>query len=272
MDKVDIRFRFLVIGSGGTGSLFLPTFTRMVFSSEEVIDKITCLLLIDGDTVEEKNLSRQNFVFDDIGSSKAITMADILNEGLIDQMSKNQFLSWVGKNEYITDAEQILYCFEDCFEGYDYAVSPNFILEIPVIIGCIDNDHCRMVCEEAFNALNNCFYYDAGNEFSSGEVVFSHKLNGKVISPLKSELFPVMKQEKLVPVTELSCEELNASHPQHLITNMGAAYLLLTAVANLLSANSADELMKAINMNCGYVTFDKDCHSCEFIRKEAENV
>jgi hypothetical protein len=57
-----------LIGCGGGGSHLLPDLVRLVPSDEIVV--------IDGDTLEEKNLDRQLFDSKDVGRNKAEALAD----------------------------------------------------------------------------------------------------------------------------------------------------------------------------------------------------
>lgn len=262
--KLEEVYTLFVIGSGGTGTALLPNLTRMLATSK-CFDKIAAMYLVDGDKVEKKNIGRQNFILDDIGSSKSITYADILNYGLINQIipetEKKNVTHWTGINTYITSLDELNYFLSES----DFYNPEESCIGIPLIIGAVDNDHCRFLCESFFEQACNCFYYDAGNEFSSGEVVFAHKLMNKVLSPCKSYWFPIMKrQEGLKAVTEMSCEELNAVHPQHLVTNMGSAWHLMCGIEKLFADNESS-LLDRIRPNLGYVSFDKDAHISEFI-------
>jgi hypothetical protein len=60
-----------VIGCGGVGSWLVPKLTRLLGSTRR--SEVT---LIDGDTLEERNLDRQLFGPDDIGRNKAEALAD----------------------------------------------------------------------------------------------------------------------------------------------------------------------------------------------------
>ena len=64
-----------VIGAGGTGSYFLKEFCRFAQGRKDISE----VIIYDGDTVEEKNLSRQCFTVEDVGRNKALVMAEILN-------------------------------------------------------------------------------------------------------------------------------------------------------------------------------------------------
>lgn len=245
-----MNYSILVIGSGGTGTYFLKEFTRYIATAGwDVQRKIVRMVIADGDKVEEKNLSRQCFCKDDIGRNKAATYAEALNDMMGDISDMQCSLSWESYTSYITEPDQLdnLLCNKGGYESWNH---------IPVIIGAVDNDACRMLCEQWFTLHENCYYFDSGNDFSSGECIYSYKKAGKVLSPLKSHYFPVMKEQKNIPVTELSCEELNNAAPQHILTNMLAAIQLLGGIMMLLDPKKKE----TDNKRLGYSFFDAfDC-------------
>ena len=53
-----MRFDVIVVGTGGTGTFFINAFSRVIAEKQV---RISSLYLVDGDTVEEKNLCRQTF-------------------------------------------------------------------------------------------------------------------------------------------------------------------------------------------------------------------
>lgn len=65
--------KIVVWGCGGTGSRLVPLVAQFVKTCNWVIDPK--MILVDDDIIEEKNLLRQNFVSQDVGKSKAITLA-----------------------------------------------------------------------------------------------------------------------------------------------------------------------------------------------------
>ena len=209
---------FIIVGAGGTGTYFLKEFSRFI-AGNECAKRIEGMYILDGDSVEKKNLARQCFLEEDIGRNKASVMAEVLNEAFE--------LSFVSFNQYLTDKETLK---EIMKSHYSYAKHT-----IPVIISCVDNHGCRLLLEEYFKESKDCIYYDSANEYDTGEVVFAYKFGGKVVGPVRSHYFPGMKHEDTRSREEMSCEELNAVAPQHIFTNMKAANLLLTGVANLLS-------------------------------------
>lgn len=189
--------------------------------------KIKSLILVDGDTVEEHNLSRQCFQKDDIGFKKATTLADALQDAF--QVVWNCYPVYL---ESVSQLEKWLNIGKD---------------EIPIILGCVDNHGARMVMEEYFRNAANCIYFDSANEVQSGEVVLSYKLNGVQLSKLRSEIFPDMLNGDLRNVTEMSCEELNTVLPQHITVNMMAGLSLLTSVIGVLDSNEVRPGMICFN-------------------------
>ena len=59
-----MKYKVCCIGAGGTGGYFLKEFSRYLGGFRE---NISGLYVIDGDIVEEHNLSRQCFAEEDIG-------------------------------------------------------------------------------------------------------------------------------------------------------------------------------------------------------------
>ena len=221
-----VRYKLFVIGAGGTGSYFLKEFSRYLGEGGPA-KGITDMYIFDGDTVEEKNLARQSFTEDDIGSNKATVMADVLNA---------EFgTSWRSIGEYLIEKDQI-----------SSRITSKRVVTLPVIIGCVDNHACRLLIEELFKELDNVAYLDSANEFYAGESVFAYKFGGHVVSPCRSVLFPDILEADLRSRTEMSCEELNNVAPQHIVTNMLAGQVLFSEVCSLLEKKP----------HPGFVTFD----------------
>lgn len=232
----NVEFSILVIGAGGTGGYFLKEISRYLSGGRH--DKVYQIAVADGDIVEEHNLSRQCFIKEDIGNKKSSVLVESLNAAFD--------LDLKCYPQYITSKAQL--------EEYLNLKDANVI---PVLIGCVDNHGCRLICEELFKSLDTCFYFDSANEIESGEVVFSIKVNQKQISPLRSDIFPDILKGDIRNVTELSCEELNVIHPQHICTNMLAGNILLSAVCRLLEKNTYKAGFTSFNSASMYMEFNK---------------
>lgn len=66
---------FVLVGAGGTGGFLISAIARLMKEIEATTDKTTACTIIDPDTVEEKNIPRQNFQPGDIGLPKAEILA-----------------------------------------------------------------------------------------------------------------------------------------------------------------------------------------------------
>ena len=63
----------MVFGCGGTGSRAIPPLLQLIKSQSWLLNPN--IILIDGDEVEAKNTSRQNFILQDVGKNKAEVLA-----------------------------------------------------------------------------------------------------------------------------------------------------------------------------------------------------
>ena len=89
-------YHIIVVGSGGTGTYLLKELSRYLQGG---LGNITAFTIIDGDTVEDKNLERQSFAEDDIGFNKAAVMADVLSSAFS--------VPWTSYAEYLVSLEQL---------------------------------------------------------------------------------------------------------------------------------------------------------------------
>lgn len=204
-------FNIIVVGTGGTGGNFLINFGRFLYSL--YTDESYQLTLIDGDVVEKKNLTRQPFLEEDIGRNKAEVFAEILSQTF------GVKCSYVDR--YIDSKEDMARLADDS--------------KVTLLIGAADNHACRRVMHEFFKDTDTCIYVDSANEFSVGEVAVGVRIGGIEMYPDRTYYFPDILTDDSVSRSQESCQVLNETAPQHLVTNLMAANLLLMIVATILS-------------------------------------
>lgn len=214
-----IKFNFIVLGAGGTGGDFLVPFSQYLMKNDSNIDWERSVI-IDGDSVELKNCSRQHFYPEDEGLNKAGVLGTRLNETFETR--------WKAVGDYVLKTDDIA----KYIKQYQGKQDKN---TIPVLVGCVDNHGCRLLMEEVFNNTDSIIYLDSANEFSTGECVFALKVNGKVIGPPRSFYFPDIKSGDTRNRGEISCGELNSVAPQHTATNTEAGQILLTACCQIMT-------------------------------------
>lgn len=220
MKKLELVF----IGSGGTGTYVLKEFSRYI-SHSKAAELIGGMTIVDGDIIEEKNLNRQAFTQEDIGYNKATVMATVLNEAF--------GLQYKAYAKYILSSADIRGIVDDG--------------SIPVIIGCVDNHGCRLDCEEFFQNSDTCIYIDAANEFHEGECVVALRMKGETLAPCRSHYFPEIKTRGK-RITEISCEELNNSAPQHILANMQSGLVVLSHLVSFLETGKLNGGVTSYNV------------------------
>ena len=232
--------KIVIIGAGGTGGYIIPHLYRIAYASER-----RCRVIIaDGDIVERKNLIRQNFAECDIGENKAEVMASRYSEvfGI--------------ETEYIPDfieSEKHLIEMLEVKNKYMYTKDS---MPVAILIGAVDNNRSRVMCNNVFNKLDDIIYIDSGNEEFSGQVVCGVKCKGKVLSKPVARVYPDILVDTEKFPSELSCAERSVSAPQSIAANVFAStavvsmlyYLLIEGElkTNRLAFSSRRLLMKSI--------------------------
>lgn len=206
------KFLIIVVGVGGTGGNFSKELCRLVSSLPR--GKKVEIVLVDGDIVEKKNKSRQPFGIDDVAMNKA----EILAENLSDYFD----LDIHANPNYLSTMDQLT------------SIMDKYGDHLPILCGCVDNHPARQVMEAVFKERDNIIYIDSGNEDWYGEVVCGVKANGQVIMPSRAHYFPEVLTDNSPSKLEESCEVVNRTSPQHLVTNLQAAVIMLSYVSQIL--------------------------------------
>lgn len=200
----------IVVGCGGTGSHYIKELGRLLYGMGAK-EKVK-LILVDGDYVEEKNLVRQAFLPQDIGYNKAQVMAEILSQAYgITAEYYDKYIDTPADLEQLVDKDEVV-----------------------LLIDCVDNHQCRQSMHRFYQSRQHCIYMDSANEYSVGEVVIGSKIGGIEMYADRCEYFPEILEVQEPKRSEESCEVLNVSAPQHMLTNQLAAWILLVNTAKFL--------------------------------------
>ncbi len=172
-----------VIGGGGTGSRLMPmlaqfmrSVTRGFTPSGWVEDPR--IWVVDADTVESKNLIRQNFIQSDVGKFKAQVLAD--------RYSKAYGVKVFPITEYITGTPENIVKISGIVsealsvKGIPSTQSGQHIMQNAMVISCVDSVKARRAilntfvgCAGNYNGVGSTpLFIDAGNEDSFGQVNF----------------------------------------------------------------------------------------------------
>jgi PRTRC genetic system ThiF family protein len=239
---------FVLIGCGGNGAYFIRDFIRQVaiqnMQMSMSLDKRShCVTVIDADEVEDKNLTRQNFVQKDVGSNKS-------------QILANRYGSAFGVPiryvpEYIQNEEHLL----SIIQGQPGT---------PVILGAVDNNKTRKIIYDTYKKLSGAFWIDAGNEQYAGQVVCGYNYPSapdtskarephQFYMPCAIDIYPEIAEATDKLPGELSCAERSVSAPQNIFTNITAATIMMGFANIILTASNVAE---GEGLRCHAVTFN----------------
>lgn len=200
------------VGVGGTGGNFCKDAVKIILKHDDVE-----LLMIDGDRVEKKNCIRQPFGEKDVLQFKA----DIMKEQLIVDYPE------------LKARIKSFPCYLDSVEQLQACISEMNATNV-ILIGCVDNHRARQVMHQYYHKRETIIYMDSANEFSVGEVVISLKRDKEELSPLRSYYYPDVLTDNGPSASELSCGVVNESSPQHQVTNVAAAHIMIAHLERFL--------------------------------------
>ncbi|RUS45004.1 thiamine biosynthesis protein ThiF [Cohnella sp. AR92] len=250
-------FSFTLIGTGATGSHFYRSLCQDLRShmdkpgfDKKPSFKLEHVMLIDGDTVEKKNLGNQLFDAEDIGERKVISLAERYGE--------HYDLPVKYYPEYVKDLETLngLVSIPEHSERHFFFM--------PVLIGMVDNNATRRLIDDFFyqEEVYNLIYIDTGVEGVAsaentrnvdgtgfgGQVVIGFKYAGQVILEPVGRVYTNILEDQDSPFP--GCGVQLPSQPQRAATNKMAAQLANNIVNNLL--HTFGIYQHVINFNCQY--------------------
>lgn len=215
-----------IFGAGGTGGFALEFLTRLFAGSEITID------VYDGDTVENKNLKRQNFTTNDLDLSKV----DALINRLQHQVPEPP--TFVPHTEYIVDSDELLAEVLSTTEDDEQII---FVL-------AVDNIATRRLINKTITDLSDIdidvIALDSGNHDQGGQVVLYNNfpimekdiLGNETATQLKSmlELYPEIDVINDIndenPGLVANCAEDSESKPQSMMANVRNGELLASII------------------------------------------
>ena len=131
--------RLYIIGAGGTASYLLPVLVRTITRKHDIEE----VIIVDRDVIEEKNVERQNYTYDEVGQGKAEAIAGTLRKHCTSPI--------VSVDDWFTEGFPL---FPDSF-----------------IISCTDNHPARLAllncCDD-----HNCRTVICGNETYSADAYY----------------------------------------------------------------------------------------------------
>jgi molybdopterin/thiamine biosynthesis adenylyltransferase len=197
--KINIK----LIGVGGIGCALAPFLARYLQAERQVTSEEVRITLVDGDTFESRNSTRQGF--ETLGN-KAKVKATELARSFPD-------LSFRAIPEFVT-AENL----------------PRVVKPGDLVFLAVDNHATRGAVSRRCEELSDVVLISGGNDFTDGNVQVYVRQEGRDITLPLTRFHPEIADPKDKSPAEMSCEELAAvAAPQLLFMNLSVASAMLNA-------------------------------------------
>lgn len=264
--------RLVIVGCGGTGAYVIQSVCRLLYSIRQANAEadtnhetaalaggrlpktIPPVLIVEGGEVSERNVLRQGYLPQDAGRNKALVLGERYSGAY--GMAINSYPHYLSEQTRIQD----------------------LVCDGAIVVGCVDNAASRKVLDEKLREFENIVYLDSGNGAVAvpegeeppsvsqqraireggwdGQVVLGARKNGETILPFPAEVFPdlveVEDPDDRHPET-IPCGEVTASAPQRMLTNLGAANVVLSYLYPLLTEGSVLNCRSLFDARQGYV-------------------
>ena len=213
----------IVVGTGGTGGYLVEPLARLLAYHPKASGR---LLVIDGDTYEDKNAQRQVFAKAQIGQNKATAtaarlLAD-LPEALIEVKALPEYLSPIGAQGLFAEYRK-----RQKPENLPLEVQADPIPPVLLVVSSVDNHASRKGIIEGLTGTKglNFLFLSPGNDLDRGQVLAFGRIGNKATGPHPFDLHPELAKPK--DALPGGCVQQAPSTPQLIGANMAAAVLTL---------------------------------------------
>jgi molybdopterin/thiamine biosynthesis adenylyltransferase len=219
--------RFILVGAGGIGTWLAAGLARLL----EFKYPGSALVIVDGDTYEQRNLERQSFK---TMGNKAIATANELTQ----QFNNTMFIplaKWVVDDNFAGVSEE---------EDSPKIPASSLITENDVVFAVVDNFAARKIIFDAAQNLDNIDIFTGGNDDGLfGSIYHYQRRDGKDITDHPVNTHPEYDNPPDKNPGELSCQDRAKIEggTQLLATNMAVAAFLLGRVHKTIVANQGPD-------------------------------
>lgn len=222
-------FRAVMIGCGGIGSNLWDLIAHQSFYSAKLskmgkyLPFVNKFLLVDADTVENKNLFRQSFLSRHVGMGKAEALADKYIRQL-----ESVGISVETKQEWLTESSE-------------------FIQDRDLVLLGVDNNASRKILNDMVspirqNKFQNLIALNGGNTDTLATVQLMVKTLGKITTATFEHLHPEITNPEDKHPRHTECNSITGmlEDPQVYRANFRAAELMFNIYQNALESRFVD--------------------------------
>jgi molybdopterin/thiamine biosynthesis adenylyltransferase len=218
--------RFVLVGAGGIGTWLAAGLARLL----EFKYPGSALVIVDGDTYEQKNLERQSFK---TMGNKAVATANELTQ----QFSNTMFIpvpKWVVSDDMTGVAD----------DESPKITASSLITEGDVVFAVVDNFAARKIIFDAAQNIQNIDVFTGGNDDDLfGSIYHYQRRDGINITDHPVNTHPEYDNPPDKNPGELSCQDRAKIEggTQLLATNMAVAAFLLGRVQKTIVSNQSPD-------------------------------
>jgi molybdopterin/thiamine biosynthesis adenylyltransferase len=200
--------RIVLVGLGGIGSQLLPSLVRYVAFRPE---PRPMLVLVDGDSYEPGNRTRQVFPESAIGSNKAEALAEVYRG-----------LTMQGIADYLTEANVA-----------------TVIRDGDAVLLAVDNHWSRFVVDRHLATLDEVTLISGGNDETDGNVQLVRRRGGQFVDGSLAEIHvEIGRATEAEFAARNGCERQIEERPQLVVTNLMVASAMLNCLWAVLERGS----------------------------------
>lgn len=227
--------QIVLVGCGGTGSFIAQDIARIAYHQKQKgIDMD--ITFIDFDSIEEKNVGRQNFVYTEIGRNKAETLA--LRYNLAYGLKISASTKPIQKTKLYYSDPQIF-----------------------IVVGAVDNNKARKAIhncldKEIFSCAKPVFWLDCGNYNNGGQILlgnsFSEQKEDYRLGLCNYIPYPSVQMKELIQKEKeikISCADAALREEQTLMINRAMATFAGQYLYELIVKREINKYQTFINLN-----------------------
>lgn len=218
--------RFVLVGAGGIGTWLAAGLVRLL----EWKYPGSGLVIVDGDTYEQKNKERQDFT--QLGNKAVVKATE-----LVPHFPNTTIIpvpKWVVSDDFKGVAD----------EDSPKITASQLIRENDVVFAVVDNFAARKIIFDAASKLDNIDVFTGGNDDELfGSIYHYQKRDGHEVTVHPSEFHPEYDNPPDKNPGELSCQERSEIEggTQLLATNMAVSSFILGRVQKTIVNNESPE-------------------------------
>lgn len=217
--------RVVLVGAGGIGTWLAEGVVRLL----EWKYPGSALIIVDGDSYEQKNLERQSFTqVGNKASVKALELTNQFNQTLVIPIPK-----WVVSDEH-----------PETDEASTKIRATQLINEDDIVLAVVDNFAARKILFDAASKLNNVDVFTGGNDDNLfGSIYHYRRRDGVDVTAHPVETHPEYQNPPDRNPGEMSCQERAEVEggTQILATNMAVAAMILGRIQHTIVSEQNPE-------------------------------